>query len=146
MIGMEKWMPSRSINNLNTFDELVSRFFDEPFFQGNGAQNWAPAADVVETEEQLKIHLDLPGMSKDNLNIELKDGKTLVIRGERKFEEQEKSKYHRVERFYGNFTRSFVLPATVDSTKISANFKDGVLEVVLPKSETAKARRIEIRG
>jgi HSP20 family protein len=70
----------------------------------------------------------------------------LTIRGERKFEEIDKAKYHRVERFYGNFTRSFVLPTNVEADKITASFKDGVLEVVLPKAESAKARKIAIKS
>lgn len=147
MISMELRNPARASRNwANTseFDSLVSRFFDEPFF--TGAQTWAPTADVAETQNELKMYLDVPGMKKDDIKIELPGDQTLMIHGERKFEEQEGAKYTRRERFYGNFTRTFVLPSSVDMNKISATFNDGVLEIVLPKAESARARRIEVKS
>jgi HSP20 family protein len=85
-------------------------------------------------------------MTQENLDIQLTGNNTLTIRGERKFEEIDKAKYHRVERFYGNFARSFVLPMNVDTQKIEATFKEGVLEILLPKAESAKARKISIKS
>jgi len=148
MHGMERYMPTRGLNRTNFagFDELVSRLFEEQGLNATGAQTWVPTSDIYETEDHLKIHLDLPGMSRDNLDIQLTDNNTLTIRGERKFEEVDKAKYHRVERFYGNFMRSFVLPSNVEAEKITATFKDGVLEIVLPKAESAKARKISIKS
>jgi HSP20 family protein len=147
MFNVERWRPYRGLNRqrFTDFDALVSRFFDEPFLTNANAQTWTPSAEILETDEHIKVYLDLPGMNKDNINIEVTGNNTLVIRGERKFEEEDKSKYHRVERFYGNFTRSFVLPSTVEMDKINATFKDGVLEVVLPKAESARTRRIEVK-
>ena len=146
MFGLERYRPAIGLNNqfFPEFDELFSRLCEAP---GNvTAQTWTPTSDIYETEDQIKIHLDLPGMNRENLDIQLTGNNTLTIRGERKFEEVEKAKYHRVERFYGNFARSFVLPTTVEADKISATFKDGVLELVLPKAESAKARKISIKS
>ena len=117
-------------------------FEDQPV----NSQSWVPSSDISETEDHIKIHLDLPGLNRENLDIQLTGNNTLTIRGERKFEEVDKMKYHRVERFYGTFARSFVLPTNVEADKISATFKDGVLEVVLPKAESAKARKITIKS
>ena len=148
MHGMDRYMPTRGLNRTNFpgFDELVSRLFEEQVPNATGAQTWVPTSDIYETEDHLQIHLDLPGMTRDTLDIQLTDNNTLTIRGERKFEEVDKAKYHRVERFYGNFMRSFVLPSNVEAEKITASFKDGVLEIVLPKAESAKARKISIKS
>ena len=140
MFELDRWRTNPAL------DELFTRFFDDSFLHAKGVDRWTPTSDVVETDESIAIHLDLPGLKRDDIHIELNDGNTLIIRGERKFEEQEKAKYHRVERFYGSFTRTYVLPATVQSDKIAATFKDGVLEVVLPKTESAKSRRIAIQN
>ncbi|MCI0413312.1 Hsp20/alpha crystallin family protein [bacterium] len=146
MVGLERYRPFRSIDMFPEFNDLVSRLFDDQVFNVGRPQTWVPTSDIHETEDQVKIHLDLPGMSRENLDIQLTDSNTLTIRGERKFEEVDKAKYHRVERFYGNFTRSFVLPTNVDTDKITATFKDGVLEISLPKAESAKPRKITIKS
>ena len=143
MFGVDVYRPFRGLNR--DFDELFNRLVDERGWTGTG-QTWNPTSDIYETEEHVKIHLDLPGMTKDNIDIQLTDNNTLTIRGERKFEEVDKAKYHRVERFYGNFTRSFVLPSNVEPANVSATFKDGVLEIVLPKVESAKPRKIAIKS
>ena len=146
MFGMERYRPNRGLNRqlFPEFEDLFARFLEDP--STVTAQTWTPTSDIYETEDQVKIYLDLPGMNRENLDIQLTGNNTLTIRGERKFEEVEKAKYHRVERFYGNFTRSFVLPQNVEADKISATFKDGVLELVLPKAESAKARKITINS
>ncbi len=149
MNGMERYMPTRHLHRADLFpgfDGLVSRLFEEQGLNAATAQTWAPNSDIHETDDHVKILLDLPGMSRENLDIQLTDNNTLTIRGERKFEEVDKAKYHRVERFYGNFVRSFVLPMNVETQKIEATFKDGVLEIVLPKAESAKARKISIKS
>lgn len=134
----------RNRTEIPDFDSLFSRFFQEPTF--SGVQTWAPPADVLETENELRVYLDIPGMKKEDLKIELPGNNTLLIQGERKFEAQEGVKYTRQERFYGTFARTFVLPSTIDVNKIGATFLDGVLEVVLPKAEASKARKIEVKG
>ena len=141
---MERYRPIRGWNR--DLDDFFSRVFENQTVNEGTSQTWLPASDICETEDQVKIHLDLPGLNRDNLDIQLTDNNTLTIRGERKFEEVDKTKYHRVERFYGTFARSFVLPSNVEADKISATFKDGVLEVVLPKAESAKARKITIKS
>ena len=146
MFSIECSKPTRALRNLpelSDFESLASRFFEEPLF--SGVRSWAPPADVTETESELKIHLDVPGMKKEDLKIELPGNNTLLIQGERKFEEPEGTRYNRKERFFGGFTRSFALPTTIDANRISATFQDGVLEVVLPKAESAKALKIEVK-
>ena len=144
MLGMERYRPFRGSNV--EFGDLINRLFEGQSFNLDTPQTWVPTSDIFETEDHMKIRLDLPGMTRENLDIQLTDNNTLTIRGERKFEEIDKAKYHRVERFYGNFMRSFVLPTNVDTQKIEATFKDGVLELVLPKAESAKARKISIKS
>ena len=146
MFGMERYRPLRAFDHqmFPAFDDLVTRFFEDQ--NPVTAQNWLPASDVHETEDHIKIHMDLPGLTNENLDIQFTGNNTLTVRGERKFEEVEKAKYHRVERSYGSFTRSYVLPTNVETDKIAATFKDGVLEILLPKVESAKARKISIKS
>ena len=143
-IGLERCNPARARKDWTNFENLVSRFVEEPFFDGK--TTWTPSSDVVETDHEIKIHMDLPGLKKDNLDIQLSGNNTLVVLGERKYEEQEGSKYYRRERFRGTFTRTFLLPTHVEQDKISATFNDGVLEITLPKAESAKTRRIEVKS
>ena len=108
--------------------------------------DWAPLVDIEENENGYLIKADLPGLSKDDVHVTLENG-VLSISGERKQEKEEKDKkYHRVERVYGRFVRSFTLPEDADPDQISAQFKDGVLEVRIGKSEAVKPKRIEIKG
>ena len=105
---------------------------------------WAPPVDIYETDEAFVLKTELPGFTKDDVDIKIQ-GDQLILRGERKREtEAKEEQYHRIERAYGRFERAFWLPTTVDSEKIQATFKDGILELRLPKSETAKPKRIAI--
>src|SRR5829696_7401763 len=108
MFGLERWRPTRTISPLTDIDAYISRFFHEPFMESLGAQSWTPSCDLVETNSEIRIVCDLPGMRKEDLEIQLASGNSLVVRGERKFEERQDSRYHRMERFFGNFTRTFV--------------------------------------
>lgn len=137
MFSLELWNPKRTLETPAEFDALVSRLFSESNF-------WTPSTDIVETENELRLSLDVPGMKKEDIKIELPGNNTLKIQGERKFETQEGAKVARQERFHGNFTRTFALPNTVDVSKISASYQDGILEIVVPKAETAKPRKIEV--
>lgn len=104
-----------------------------------------PAIDITETEDALVLHAELPGIKKDDVKLTLEDG-VLTLAGEKKFETEEKQKdFHRVERRYGSFHRSFTLPNNVDVSKAQADYEDGVLTVTLPKSESAKPRQIAIK-
>ncbi|MGQ0537522.1 MAG: Hsp20/alpha crystallin family protein, partial [Gemmatimonadaceae bacterium] len=120
------------------------RFFGDGFDIDTPGETigWSPAVDVVETEKSIKLTAELPGLAKDNVNVSVDSG-VLAIRGEKKSERKEDDKderYHLWERSYGAFERAFTLPTTVDPDKITADFKDGVLVVDIPKSTEAKPR------
>ncbi|SRR6266567_420678 len=106
---------------------------------------WTPACDIFETDKELVLKFELPGVKKEDVKVTM-ENHALVLRGERKFEEEtNRENYHRVERHYGQFMRSFTVPVFVDATKINAEFKYGVLRVTLPKREEAKAKQIEVK-
>jgi len=106
---------------------------------------WAPEVDIIEDEKEWLVKADLPEVKKEDVKVTVEDG-VLTITGERKFEKEDKGrKYHRVERSYGNFLRSFTLPDTADGAQVNAEFKDGVLKVHLPKNEKAKTKTIEVK-
>ena len=107
---------------------------------------WVPPVDIFERGDELVIRAEIPGINREELDIQVEDG-TLVLSGERRREEQvEEENAYRLERSYGKFSRSFRLPTTVDTSKITAQYKDGVLEVVLPKLEEAKPRTVKIHA
>jgi HSP20 family protein len=129
----------------------ISRLFEDtvsttPSPAQSGSLNaWAPAVDVYEDGSAFMIHADLPGVGKDDVKVNLDDN-VLSISGERKIENEEKRDgYHRVERSYGQFYRSFTLPPNVDVAAINAEFRDGVLRLTLPKKEEAKPKQIEVK-
>jgi HSP20 family protein len=118
---------------------------------GNGGKEalrvaqWSPLVDITEDEKEYLIKAELPDMKKEDVRLTV-ENEVLAISGERKFEKEEKGKkYHRVERAYGSFVRSFSLPEDADGSKVSADFKDGMLQVHLPKSQKAKPKTIEIK-
>jgi len=107
-------------------------------------ESWSPAVDIFETENEVVIKAELPGMEAKDIEITLENN-VLMLRGDRRFENETKNEnYHRVERSYGNFTRSFSLPAFVDDSKVHAEYKNGLLRIVLPKKEQAKSKEIKI--
>jgi HSP20 family protein len=118
--------------------------------QANGKEtmvvaDWVPSVDVSETDGDYQIKAELPDVKKEDVKVTVENG-VLTIQGERKQEKEEKGKkYHRVERSYGSFVRSFTLPDLVDEEKVKAEFKDGVLNLQLPKSEKAKPKAIEVK-
>jgi HSP20 family protein len=125
----------------------MNRLFDE--FFGERRQElaegtWLPAVDVSETGEEIVVRAELPGLGKDDIELNIQDN-VLTLKGEKKQEKKEENEnYHRVERSYGSFSRSFTLPAGVDPESVQATFKDGVLVIALPKVEEAKQKKIEI--
>ena len=140
------------MGNLASFQHEMNRVFNDFFRGGNseeagsGLGAWTPPVDIYETDDALVIKAELPGVAKDDVSVDVHQN-TLTLRGQRKHEADVKQdKYHRVERAYGTFQRSFVLPTVVDQEKVQATFKDGVLELHLPKSEAAKPKRIAING
>jgi HSP20 family protein len=126
------------------FSREIDRVFDAFFGQTDQARRWVPPVDLVEAEDHFVLKADLPGLTEDDVNIEVQDG-TLTISGERKAEhEQHEKGWYRVERAFGRFNRSLTLPDGVDADRIAASFDHGVLEVRIPKPEQRKPRRIEI--
>lgn len=106
--------------------------------------DWAPAVDVMETDDEFQIRAELPGVEKKDVKLSVENG-VLLISGHREQEKEEKGKrYHKIERAYGNFARSFTVPETVDAEKVTAEFKNGLLTVRLPKSEKARPKSIEV--
>lgn len=134
------------------FEERMRRFFGEGFdpFGKTGEENWSlsawsPACDIYETDSEVVVKAELPEVKKEDVKVSVENN-VLTIHGERKFsEESKRENYHRVERSYGEFTRSFTLPAFVDTAKVNAEFKDGMLRVTMPKREEAKPKQIEIK-
>ena len=126
--------------NLRLFEDAYTRFMSEP--QSN--RPWTPAVDIFETENELVFKADLPEVDLKDIDVRV-ENQTLTISGQRKFEKQETATgYHRIERSYGNFVRSFAVPNAFDTDKINAGYKNGVLTVTLTKKETAKPRQIKI--
>lgn len=125
--------------------DLFREFFDrEPFF-GQGA-TFSPALDVAENDNAYIVTAELPGIDPKDIDISL-EGNVLTLRGEKKEESEKKDKnYHRVERRYGSFVRSLTLPAEVNADKIEADYRNGLLEVTLPKSETVKPKKITVKA
>ena len=126
----------------------------EDFFRRAGARadsgeeevvqsTWTPAVDVKETDAALTLFIELPGITKKDIDISL-ENRILTVSGERRFDEDDRESYRRVERAYGKFTRSFRVPADIDGNKVAASFQDGVLKLELPKTEAAKPRQIKI--
>jgi HSP20 family protein len=143
-VAIVRWEPFRELSSLQTeMNRLFNAAFDT---QGNGpsARRWAPAMDLLETDDAFVLRADLPGLSESDVNIELEDN-VLTLSGERKVEHEDKREgFYRVERAYGTFSRSLTLPKGVDPEAVSASFDRGVLEVRVPKPEQRRPRKIEI--
>jgi HSP20 family protein len=127
---------------LRLFQDSINRLLSE---DGVKARPWAPAVDIVETENELILKADVPGVDLKDIDIQLENG-TLSVKGERKFEKDEKGKgFHRMERSYGSFVRIFTVPDTVDSEHVTAAYEAGVLTISLPKKEVAKPKAIKVQ-
>ena len=142
--SVSRWNPALTFNR-EPFFRLFDTFFNEA---GQGEEvttrSWMPPVDIQETEEGYRLIAELPGLTRENINITLENN-VLRLTGERKFEKDvKKESYQRVERSYGTFARSFVLPQQVSSEKVQAAFENGVLTITVPKAEQAKPRKIEI--
>lgn len=132
--------PSRTAD-LQQLRNRMNHFLSD---EGEGARLWAPVVDVTENKDEIILEAELPGMKKEEIDIQL-NGDTLTLRGERKIERTEKDeRYHRIERQYGAWQRSFQIEVPIDASKISADYNEGVLSVRLPKSEKIKPRQIAI--
>lgn len=145
---LARWNPWREFGSLQN---RINRIFDDTLrdlspFDGEEIERgtWAPAVDIYESNDSYSVKVDLPGISKDDIQVDLHDS-TLTIKGEKKFEDEvSRDNYLRMERAYGTFVRSFTLPKSVDADKIQAKYKEGVLELTIPKKEEAKPRQIKV--
>jgi HSP20 family protein len=148
-MSIVRYDPFRDLRSLQDevnrlFSTNVSRAFGDDEGIARGA--WNPTVDIYENKDQIVIEAELPGMNREDFDLSFENN-IITLRGERRFEKKDESdNYHRVERSYGSFTRSFTLPPTVSGEGISAEYRNGVLRVTLPKREEVKARRIEIQG
>jgi HSP20 family protein len=144
-MALLRWDPARELDSLQgDMNRLFDRFFEGRGANGSIARRWIPAMDLVETEDQLILRGDLPGMTEDDIDIEIKDN-VLTVSGERKAEHEDRGEgYHRVERAFGSFSRSLTLPQGIDPDRVDAGFEQGVLEVRIPKPAEAKPTRVQI--
>ena len=148
MMAIVRWDPFR---DLMTIQERMNRLFDQTLSktrtedeEGLTASTWSPSVDIYETADSIVLKAELPGLNRENIDIQVRDN-TLTLKGERKFEREVKDEnYLRIERSYGAFQRGFSLPTVIQQDKIKATFKDGVLEVSMPKAEEAKPKQVKI--
>jgi HSP20 family protein len=141
-----KWTPRTSLMNFNTdMDRWFDNFFGSDFKLNDDISEITPVVNVEETENDFQISAELPGMEKNDIQISVENN-VLSISGEKKQENETKGKnYHRVERSYGKFYRSFRIPTGVDINNVDASYKNGVLNLTLPKMEEAKPKQIEVK-
>ena len=147
-LQLTTWNPFRELDEVqNRLGSFFGGRFPR-FGNGNGGlklADWSPQVDIVEDEKEYLIKADLPEMKKDEINVSVENG-VLSVSGERKTEKEEKNKkFHRIERSYGRFERTFMVPEDADGANVKAEFKDGVLQVHLPKTPVAKPKAIEVK-
>ncbi|HEY2953283.1 MAG TPA: Hsp20/alpha crystallin family protein [Verrucomicrobiae bacterium] len=149
MNALTRWDPFKEMEHLQ--DRLSTLIGRGPVRRHDGEEEaitvaeWAPLVDITEDEREYLIKAELPEVRKEDVRVSVEHG-VLTISGERKFEKEEKNKkYHRIERAYGTFVRTFTLPDYADSERVNAEFKDGVLKVHLAKSEKAKPKQIDVK-
>lgn len=152
MNGMTRWDP---FQELQSWGERMSRLIGSERMpvrargseeEGLAYGTWTPPVDIVEGKDRIQLKVELPGFKEDQVNLTVEDG-LLTIRGERKFErENTEENYHRIERSYGSFVRSFTLPNSVEQNRIQATFADGILNIDLPKREETKPKQIPIKA
>ena len=148
VMTITRYDPFRDLRNLQEevnrlFTGNAGRTFDD---EGIARGSWSPSVDIYENKEQIVLEAELPGMNREDFDLTV-ESNVITLRGERRFEKKEDTdNYHRVERAYGSFTRSFTLPNSVSGEGASADYRNGVLRVTLPKREETKARRIEVKG
>ena len=145
-MAVSRWDPFR---DLSVLQERMNRLFEDAGrgYRGDDAAattTWSPAVDIFETETEIMVKAELPGIERKDIALNL-DNNVLTLKGERKFEKETRQEnYHRIERSYGVFSRAFSIPAIVDEEKIRADYKDGILTIALPKKEQVKPKQIKI--
>jgi HSP20 family protein len=141
-----RWNP---LSEMSLIQNQMNRLFEGALHgwpgEPNGTTHWTPSADIFETENELVLNMDLPGVDPKMVDVRVENN-VLTVSGERQFDEKrnQNNNYHRVERSYGSFARSFTLATFVDADKIRASYNSGVLSITLPKAEAAKPKRIQI--
>jgi HSP20 family protein len=146
-MNIVRWDPFRELEGMQA---RLNRMFGERPLRGIDSENlsfaaWAPAVDIQETDTEYIVKADLPEVKREDVKVEFEDG-VLTVEGERKQDKEEKGKkFHKIEREYGKFVRRFALPTEVDAARLSAEFKEGVLNVHLPKSLNGKAKAISVK-
>lgn len=147
IMNIIKYDPFRDLRSLqDEMNRLFSTSFPRISNQEEMSTGWSPSVDIYEGENQVVLEAELPGMKREDFDLSIENN-VITLKGERRFEKKDGGdNYHRVERAYGSFTRSFNLPRTVLTEDIKAEFKNGVLTVTLPKKEEAKSRKIEVTG
>jgi len=148
-MALVRWTPMRDLLDITEeFNRMLDRFFSPSLLEEAELPTpttWYPMVDIVEKKDEYIVNAELPGMKKDDIHITFKDG-VLTIEGERKQEKEEKDvDFHRVERRYGKFCRTFQIPDAIKEDKINAVYKDGILTVHLPKAEEARPKEIEVK-
>jgi HSP20 family protein len=141
-MALVRWNPAGELASMEV-DQLNHMFTS--FYGEGGSRSWAPPVDIYETEQhEVVIKAELPAMKREDINVAFENN-VLTIKGERKLEDGiPQDRFHRVERFYGSFSRSFTLPSSIDAGRIAANYKDGVLTIRLPQREEAKPKQITV--
>ncbi|HEV7376031.1 MAG TPA: Hsp20/alpha crystallin family protein [Pyrinomonadaceae bacterium] len=147
-MSIVRYDPFRDLRSLQDevnrlFSTNLSRTFDD---EGMARGAWNPSVDIYENKDQIVLEAELPGMKREDFDLSIENN-VITLRGERRFEKQDEGdNFHRVERSYGSFARSFTLPQTVQTDEVTAEYRNGVLRVKMPKREEVKARRIEVAG
>jgi HSP20 family protein len=144
-MAIVRWEPFRDmLASQREFDRLFREAFSPAADGELSTRTWAPPVDIYENGDSLVLKAELPGVNPDDVDIRVENN-TLYLKGERKFEKEVKEQnYHRVERSYGSFTRTFSLPNSIDADKVGANYTDGVLVLTMPKKEEAKPKTIKV--
>lgn len=143
-MALIRWRSRDALNPFAELQEEVNRLFDVSSSRVGGDVVWAPSLDIYEEKDNLVVKADLPGLKEDEVDISIQ-GDTLILRGERRQESEVKERgFYRCERAYGSFQRTVTLPYPVDQGKAKATYKNGVLEVRLPKAEEAKQKKIKV--
>jgi HSP20 family protein len=144
---LTKWDPFKDLVSLQ---DRMNRLFDEsvrnvrPGDEALSSAIWSPAVDIYETEDEVVVKAELPEVNQKDIDVQIENN-TLTLRGERKFnKETKKENFHRIERAYGSFSRSFTLPSTIDQEKIRADYRDGILKISMPKREETKPKQIKV--
>ena len=145
-MNLIRWEP---FGEFATLSDRMNRMFNDPLFRLAPTETvggWLPPVDIEEEGDRLVLRAEIPGLSRDDIDVSVENG-TLTLRGEKKRERKvDAENAYRLERFYGSFSRSFVLPTRINAEQIKATYRDGVLEVVLPKAEEGRPKKIKVQG